>query len=399
MTESPVVDSLDELAEMAGEHPVVAELSALEKRILEKHFDVEVLSSVADFWWQAESVGKPFKRNVVINDTTDATGSINQVAVEYDPPADGLRSVDFIGSAYNPSMNRYVNDTLEWTDVEETTLCQSAIAERVVRTASNFDVCVVIIVDGLSYHDWRRYGDDATPVYVDCPTITECGYLNVVRGGTDGYSLGTRLAKEAEINNRLAFTYWEKEQSDLTRQLHTAFSRNNIVSDIEDFSDVVNHLESLNLNDQLPLYLQITLTGPERVAHRLKENPDIKNEVEIVQEKLTELRELLDDQVKSYYIAATADHGMLWRMDVGDELVILDENIDRNKRRYYQNPNRSITLPPSKGNFERWDETRYLRLNYPYLFGGLASNEPGTHGGYSFQEAIVPLIEFQRRSP
>ncbi len=386
--------SIDDLASEAHEQPIVADISDLAGRILEKAYGLEVIDSIEEFYWRAESVDQPFDRDVVIQDTTSELPDLTNTAVEYTVPEGDLQFVDFTGSAYSPVLNSLVENELSWQDIKETTLSQSAVADRVVQHSSDVDLVAVVVVDGLSYHDWTRFIGPTTPVYVDCPTITQCGYPNVVNGGENGTSLATRLGTKRDIKARRAFTYWEKEQTEITEKLHVAFSPNDVVGDVHDFSDVVTYLDDFPFDEQSPIYIQITLTGPERVAHKIKEHPDVRNQVQLVHDKITNLGSLLQDAVDSYYLALTADHGMIWRMD--NELVEIEQNINRKKRRSIENPGREVSLPESIGQDETWEDSRYLRLFYPYLFGSLKQNEPGTHGGYSYQESLVPLVEYKR---
>jgi hypothetical protein len=79
-------------------------------------------------------------------------------------------------------------------------------------------------------------------------------------------------------------------------------------------------------------------------------------------------------------------------MDVGDSFETLTQSgWHHTKRRHILNPN--VEIPDYAGDTETYAGSNYLRLKYPYLFYDLKSNEPGVHGGYSFQESVVPLVE------
>jgi hypothetical protein len=244
-----------------------------------------------------------------------------------------------------------------------------------------------VIVDGLSYTDWISYGGNATPVYVDGPTITECGYPNVVQPPTQALSVATRLHKQG-FQTKRAYTYWEKQHNDLTEKLHDPFSPNEVKGNVESFTDVIRDLRRRTVTDST--YIQITLTGPERVAHQIKEDPYVENQVQQVKDKLEELDEILSDQVENHLILATADHGILWRMNT--EFTVIDGEYEHTDRRHLTRTVTDKSLPLDKGSSERYDGTYYYRLYYPYLFHSLRSNEPGVHGGYSCEECIVPLI-------
>lgn len=379
------------LAEAARDQPIVSDYSDLAARILQAKHGIETIDTVAEFCRRLSDPTRQFESDVIIRDSS-ADLEVNQSLTTYRPPDLDYRP--YTGSAYTTKLNKYTaEEWFSWQAVEEATLNQSDIASRIVSTTTRADVVALVIVDGLSYKDWCEAGNSATPVYVDCPTITACGYPNVIHGGPSGKGIATRLHNQG-FKNRLAFTYWEKEHNDLTNRLHEPFSPSDVVGDVEDFSDVTSHLGNGSWDSADQTYLQITLTGPERVAHKMKENPDVTGQVELVEEKLTRLWNLLTAKVSSARVFATADHGILWRMDAAEDFIELDGNWNHNKRRHIRNHAPSLDLPMEAGRTEQWGGSGYFRLDYPYLLHSLRSNEPGTHGGFSYQESVVPLIEY-----
>lgn len=383
------VDSLVEVAKRAHERPVVTNITDLDARILEQKHGIEIVESYREFCLLFESSEYQFSGDVVIRGGS-AELNLNRSMTTYSPPP--VDQVRYSGSIYTDQLNSEIRGgSISWKDVGETTLRQSQIADRIVNESEASDVVALVIVDGLSYGDWVSRGYSAEPVYVDCPTITACGYPNTVYGGVNGDHIASRLF-EVGFSARLGFSYWEKDNNELTKNLHKQFSDNDVIGDIQDFGDIISYLNS-NHWYKGPTYLQITLTGPERVAHKHKEDPSISSEVEQVHDKLQQLRELLSDSVPSFKMFATADHGILWRMGIQDELSVIDGDWKHYDRRCIEAPSENTSLSEEYGRREEWDGSEYLRLDYPYLFGSLRSNEPGTHGGYSFQESIVPLIE------
>lgn len=383
------VGSLAEIASAAHERPVVTQITDLAARLLERKHGLQVIDGYDRFCALFESPDHIFSSDVVVRDVS-ADLNLDRSLTTYTPPV--VDRVNYTGTVYRDSLNSIVReDWLSWKDVAETTLCQSTIAQRIVEKADRADVIALVIVDGLSYKDWVEAGYDATPVYVDCPTVTNCGYPNIVYGGPTGDHLATRLFRR-DFSERIGFTYWEKGENELTDHLHPGYSPNDVIGDVKDFGEVVTYLKT-NEWYQGPLYLQITLTGPERVAHKMKEDPAVEAEVNQIHHKLRALHETLQDEVPSFRIFATADHGVLWRMDVKDELTVVDGDWEHYDRRCIKNPSPGTSLDSEYGQREQWGGDTYLRLDYPYLFSSLRSNEPGTHGGFSFQECVVPLIE------
>jgi hypothetical protein len=384
------ISSLDELVEAAKEEVIVTQLSNLDEYILESNYGIEVVDGVREFCLLYESPEYVFDSDVIVQDSSSEL-SLKRELTTYSPP--DMRRVEYEGSAYTTDLNRRVSeDELSWEEIGKKTLRQSEVADEVVSKGETADVIALVIVDGLSYSDWTGSGYDATPVYADCPTITECGYPNVVYGGQEGTHIATKLHRK-NFKNRLGFTYWEKEEEELTEYLHKPFSPNDVIGDIQDFDDVISYLNQNDWYSDGPTYIQITLTGPERVAHKLKEDPNVQSEVKSIKDKLEKLGDVLSSDVSNHRTFATSDHGILWRMELENDVEVLEGDWNHNKRRCIESPERTLELPYDEGEHQVWKDTKYFRLYYPYLFHSLRSNEPGTHGGFSYQESIVPLIQ------
>ena len=383
------IESLSALAEATREDPVVANIGRLDSRVLKNRYGIDTVESLEEFYRLYESPKHRFETDVVIR-RQGPEPSFDRSLTLYNPPA--IEQVEYTGTVYDRSLNGLISEgSISWDDVENTTICQSEVSDLITRAASAVDVIALVIVDGLSHQDWTESGYDSEPIYVDCPTRTDCGYPNVVRGSPNGRHLQYRLFNKG-YKTRKAFTYWERENNDLSDELHQGFSKSDVIGNIQDFSDSISYLQTHDWC-RPKTYLQFTLTGPERVAHRMKEDPVIQSEVDAVHQKLACLRDTIRSETDSFRIFAVADHGLLWRMDADFEE--LDNKWKQGIRRDYEDPPASASIPESVGETFTWGGQRYLRLYYPYIFNKLRSNEPGVHGGFSYQESIVPLIEYE----
>ncbi len=383
------IESLSTLAEATREGPVVANIGRLESRVLKKRHGIDTVESLEEFYRLYESPSHQFKTDVVIREQ-GAKPSFDRSLTHYNPPS--IKKVEYTGTVYDRSLNGLISEeSISWDDVKSTTTCQSDVSDLITEAASDVNVIALVIVDGLSHQDWTEAGYEAEPIYVDCPTRTDCGYPNVVRGAPNGNHLQYRLFDKG-YKTRKAFTYWERENNDLSDELHDGFSKNDVIGNIQDFGDSISYLQTHDWF-RPKTYLQFTLTGPERVAHRMKEDPVIQSEVDAVHQKLTRLRETISTETDSFRIFAIADHGILWRMETDFEE--LDDKWKQGIRRDYDDPPASASVPDSVGEASIWGGQQYLRLYHPYVFNSLRSNEPGAHGGFSYQESIVPLIEYE----
>ena len=383
------IESLSALAEATRDGPVVANIGGLESRVLQNRHGIDTVESLEEFYRLYESPTNLIETDVIIRDQ-GPNPSFDRSLTLYNPPS--IEQVEYTGTVYDRSLNRLISEgSISWDDVESTTTCQSEVGDLITEAASDVDVIALVIVDGLSYQDWTDSGYEAEPIYVDCPTRTDCGYPNVVRGASNGKHLQYRLFNKG-YKTRKAFTYWERKDNDLSDELHDGFSKNDVIGNIQDFGDSISYLQTHDWY-RPKTYLQFTLTGPERVAHRMKEDPVIQSEVDAVHQKLSDLRETISKETDSFRIFAVADHGILWRMDTDFEA--LDEKWKQGIRRDYEDPPASASVPESVGETSFWAGQQYLRLYHPYIFNNLRSNEPGVHGGFSYQESIVPLIEYE----
>lgn len=98
--------------------------------------------------------------------------------------------------------------------------------------------------------------------------------------------------------------------------------------------------------------------------------------------------------MENHLILATADHGILWRMET-EFNVLNDDEYEHTDRRHLTGAGTQRPFPPKRGVSEGYDGTQYYRLHHQYLFHDLRSNEPGVHGGYSCKECIIPLINIR----
>jgi len=361
------IESLSALAEATRDGPVVANIGRLESRVLKKRHGIDTVESLEEFYRLYESPTHRFETDVVIREQ-GPNPSFDRSLTLYSPPS--IEQVEYTGTVYDRSLNGLISEgSISWDDVEGTTTCQSDVGDLITEAASDVDVIALVIVDGLSYQDWTESGYEADPIYVDCPTRTDCGYPNVVRGASNGKHLQYRLFDKG-YKTRKAFTYWERKNNDLSDELHDGFSKNDVIGNIQDFADSISYLQTHDWY-RPKTYLQFTLTGPERVAHRMKEDPVIQSEVDAVHQKLTRLRETISTETDSFRIFAVADHGILWRMDTDFEE--LDDKWKRGIRRDYDDPPDSASVPESVGEASIWGGQQYLRLYHPYVFNSLRS--------------------------
>jgi len=220
------IESLSALAEATRDGPVVANIGRLESRVLKNRHGIDTVESLEEFYRLYESPTHRFETDVVIREQ-GPNPSFDRSLTLYDPPS--IEQVEYTGTVYDRSLNGLISEgSISWDDVESTTTCQSEVGDLITKAAPDVDVIALVIVDGLSYQDWTESGYEADPIYVDCPTRTDCGYPNVVRGASNGKHLQYRLFDKG-YKTRKAFTYWERKNNDLSDELHE--HRNGLIPD------------------------------------------------------------------------------------------------------------------------------------------------------------------------
>lgn len=282
-----------------------------------------------------------------------------------------------------------LNEVVEWNNPEhhdrlrQDLLKQSNIKDHILETVTSEDLVALVIVDGLSYEAVRSQDFNTRPVVVDGSTTTGPGFRRIIYGG-DTLSVYGALTNK-EFYNVYGFTYWPRGQEDLSTELHSAMGED--IHRIKDFEDALTKLESdAPFNDKT--YVQITRMGFDQECHNRKEEP---NRDRIRDELVTDIQSLAEtanEVANNYQIFVTSDHGILWRDQLPEESsIIYDEWADH--ARFL---NGEHDLPHSLT--EQGDkENNTTVFAYPHLTRELKNTEWGVHGGHSYHESIIPLIE------
>ncbi|MFC3477742.1 hypothetical protein [Halobacterium litoreum] len=361
-----------EIAEQAQATPVVCPLPRLASFYLD---DLAVYTSLDNFHYDLYNPDYRFDRDVVIS-ADDHHPDYTHLSCDEEPVTPRLNEVvDWSNREHHDRLRREL-------------LKQSSLKNHIVHSVTGETIVVLLIVDGLSYESLRTTQLPAQPVVVDGMTTTEPGFKRIIYGD-DNVSLYSELLHEKNFTNKFGFTYWDRGQEDLSTDLHAAMG--NDVYRIRDFSDAVE-----TLSDAAPFtnrtYVQITRMGLDQDSHNKKEEPDHDAVVENIIEDVRDLEAELSKQAESYRIFATSDHGILWRTQLPDSPeVILDDY--KHQPRYVQGREK---VPHSMTYTS--DGEIVSGLAYPYLARDLKHTEWGVHGGFSYYESVVPLVELSSNS-
>ena len=261
--------------------------------------------------------------------------------------------------------------------IKATMLCQSQIADQILCCADS-ETVVLILVDGLSYADVKRHApqwlEHAVPVLVDGVSITEQGMLRIIGKP----SLAQRLF-DMGFRHLIGFTYWERAEEPLTDRVFTGFGDQ--VRKVKSFDDVLAELDGEEL---FGTFVQIVRMGLDGVAHRQREKPNVAAIVTSIFADFERLITLFRRKGVSAQLYLTSDHGILW---AHEHALQVYESSGAEHLRYYEHAKHSQHVL----NVE-FEGKEFALLEYPYLRRELRANEWGVHGGLSFEESVVPLI-------
>ncbi len=360
----------EEIKDRAHQHPVIVPLPKLAQFYLE---EFSIYSSVDDFQIDLYDPDHIFENDVIID------------ADEHHPDFDRLACDE---ETVKPRLNTVVDWAVN-TDhqrLKEGLLVQSQIKEHILDAVSTEDLVILIIVDGLSFESVRETAIDAKPVFVDGISTTEPGYRRIIygEGQYSPTSVYADLLDAKRFYNDLAFTYWERGDEDLSTDLHSSMSN---VTRISSFVEVVD-----SLRKEVPLeektFVQITRMGLDQDSHNRKEEPNKSAVVQDILDDLGKIHKTANKLSDRFRIFLTADHGILWRDQLPPEHSIVCEDYHPHAR-FVEG---TVNINEGRTIFDT-DGAKTTGLSYPYLTRKLTNTEWGVHGGFSYYESIVPLIE------
>jgi hypothetical protein len=279
---------------------------------------------------------------------------------------------------WTPALNRIL--LKRYDRIRKKMLCQSHFPDYIFQKVSS-DVIAVLLIDGLSYRDIQAYAPQylpfTKPVLVDGVSITTHGMKRLIGERPLVY----RLYEKSYSDSR-GFSYWDKEDNELTNHLFHGFGTR--YYKIKSFNEVITAL------NQIPLrraYIQILRMGLDGLAHRFRDKPPISAQIG---EILADLQSLVNFFIGKGYlfeVYLTGDHGILWANEHQWKYLCDDHTTHVAPRYwdYYKEKPHTLNVT--------FEGREYALLEYPYLRRPLYKNEWGVHGGLSFEESIVPLIE------
>lgn len=366
--------TLDDLLELLDHTPVIADIHPITVCYLPR--EVTVLDSLAKAAWLLDDPDPALPGRVLVTAfEPQYDGRLPRVHCDHDPFTPALNTILFA----------------RFDDIGSRMLRQSQVVNRIVASAIDYDLVVLLLVDGLSYQDVRNWASsfdhtlDVEPCLVDVPTLTGLAFPNVI--GVP--SLAARLF-DAGHHDRLGFTYWTREDNELTDKMFQAIAE---VKKCGHFPQILATLrECLAGVDQNKTYIQIVRTGLDSYAHGQKRKPPVAAVVDNICQEFEQLGALCSELCVEMGLRAclylTADHGVLWRDEFEPEIV---GNAPASSSPRWCGW-RDLYHQSDKGRRIVVDDVEYYCLGFPKLRRGLRIDEQGVHGGISFQESVVPLV-------
>ncbi len=270
-------------------------------------------------------------------------------------------------------------------------LTQKDIGQRLVNDAikHGYDTVILMLVDGLSYEDTRHWPYHSTPCLIVGPSITfartergdivpDVGFPAIV----GKFSIARQLA-QAGLPYSRGFSYWEREQNDVSSFLFSGMPLEKVVG----INQALDYLGELNLQST---YIQIVREGTDGLAHSRREvtQREVESTVDAVLDDFTYLISLVAESGLKGAVYLVSDHGILWKQQHTFERIPSENSA--HVRYSWEKPTDSsctYTVQTSNG-------PCYL-YHYPYNGRQLRANDSGTHGGLSYWESIVPFVHVE----
>ncbi len=318
-------------------------------------------------------------------DAPDPQPEVPTVALTFDERfAHRLPSVRCDHDPFTTELNRFLLPKIDW--VQRWVLCQSQIPKVICQRASG-DCIVLILVDGLSFYDWKRFARESEappelftfePCFVDGVSITEHGMRRIVGEPTVALQL-----TELGYRRSFGFSYWERTDNELTDRLFAGITEG--VHRVKSFDEVLEQLPKLPLDGS---FVQIVRQGLDQVGHRYRDRPNIAATVRQIFDELRQLQRCLAEKELTATIFLTADHGILWSHE--HDLKLYEAGVSHVPPRYYEG------LRSGEGIWRvQFEGNDFSVLTYPFVRRKLRSDEWGVHGGLSFEESLVSFVTAQ----
>jgi hypothetical protein len=362
--------TLDDLLDLLEYTPAVADIHPVSLCYLPK--DVTMLDSAAEAAWLFDDPAPTLPGRLLITASDPQYGDrFPRVGCDHDP--------------FTPSLNAVLFD--HYGEIASRMLCQGQAAGRIVAEAGKYELITLFLVDGLSFQDVRAWASstDRTlsiePCLVDVPTLTQVAFPNLIGAP----ALAMRLF-DAGYHHRLGFTYWTREDNQLTDRLFHTIAE---VKKVGHFPQILATLRSyLGSARQRKSYVQIVRSGLDSYAHAQKRRPPVAAIVEEIRQEFEQLAMLCRELGLRARLYLTSDHGILWRDEFEPEVI--GDAPGKSSPRWCGW--RDLYHQRDKGRRFLVDGEEYYCLGFPKIRRPLHIDEQGVHGGISFQESIVPFI-------
>ena len=378
--------SLEEIHSLAEKSPLILDIDPLS--ILYLPSDIIVLEDEEKLLKMVDSPEITLPSKIIIRDVK---------IQKYPKLRYRLPYFKVIHDPLGPDLNKII--IKKFTELKRLLKLQSNVKDNITKEVrvTNPQIVILYIVDGLSYHDFKTYGNinflkkwkyTVDPLLVDCPTLTQWGMKNIIGIGARALPI---LLHELGYKTKIGFTYWEKEKNQLTKDLFIGFNSENIYTFVQ-FSELEKTLTEIiknTSNTRRRVYIQIIRSGFDELAHHVKINIERDKIMEVILKEFAEIIKLIENFELSANIYLTADHGILWKENLKDAIVLNIGSGNENPRYLRSYP---IVLENCEYVSFFMENGEIFCLGYPYLKRPLKPLENGTHGGISYQESIVPFI-------
>jgi len=270
-------------------------------------------------------------------------------------------------------------------------LRQTEISGEITRRVTDWlpDIVILIIFDGLSFHDvagwefpesWRV---ECNPCFVNGLSDTQSGMLRLIGSPCLAHRLFGLGYKQ-----RLGFSYWERSQNRLTDRLFSEFPATQLLR-VTTLEEVLHKLRNSDLTGKT--FIQIVRTGLDAHCHYHRESPDRHHLLDALKNSIERVVESLYPCGKRLKIFVTSDHGILWFDKQRVAPFIPESNHPRYINRKSKSSAKTLSIHDNS-------EIYTVLVGDDVIARNRRVTEWGFHGGVSAQESMVPLLDISPNS-
>jgi len=221
--------NFDDILSLLDKTPVIVDIHPVSLCYLPN--DVTIFESTSEAAWHLDDPKTTLPARILITHTTYGYSErFPYKIIEHNP--------------FTTDLNKILFERFDLIALRM--LRQSQLADIIVKESHDYDIIVLLLVDGLSFRDITSWGSlhnlkSIEPCLVDVPTLTHVAFPNII--GTP--PLAAKLF-DLGYHQRLGYSYWYREDNTLTDELFYTIPK---VRKVGDFRKLIIRESALQMEN------------------------------------------------------------------------------------------------------------------------------------------------------